>query len=173
MAMQALNLLKNVALSGLETPQDQIDLSNNIGRVLVWGGLSSGATALASFIFSRSLVQAGSWKEFVPYVFKASLTSCVAYAAVGAYALYRMATNDDADYVAESFNERVSLFAKGSTLIGLAGAGAAWAAKSATSNVQIGSLAKHSFSPFLGLGAVGSVLWLFLNWQNKQLEALN
>ncbi len=173
MSAEYLTHLRELTFSWLETPEDQIDVSLNIGRVVIWSGFSSGSIALASFIFNRFLAQESAWKAFAPSVLKASLTSFLTFVAIAVNALYRwVRVTNETEYesAAESFNKKVPLFAKGSTLIGLAGAAAAWAAKSAISNVQVNSLAKHAFSPLLGLGAVGSILWLFLHWQNNKLE---
>src|SRR5580692_8437106 len=82
-------LLERMTFSDLEMPKDYHCLSRNLLRVSIWGALGSGSAALVSFIFSRSLVQEGSWKEFAPYVFKASLASCATFTLFAAFLSYR------------------------------------------------------------------------------------
>ena len=54
--------------------------------------------------------------------------------------------------------------------VGLIGAAAAWAAKCVISNTLVRSLAERLLFPLLGLGVAGSILGIFLNWQNKQIK---
>jgi hypothetical protein len=90
MAIKLLTTLKDLTLSGLEAPKSCHCLSRNLARVSIWGALGSGAIALASSVFSRSLVQEGSWKEFAPYVFKVSLASCGTFTLFAVFLCYRL-----------------------------------------------------------------------------------
>jgi hypothetical protein len=177
MAIGLLSGLKQLAFSGLEEAYPGLDeykmhstVSRNLFRVSLWGALGSGSAALASFIFSKTLIQEGSWKSYAPHIFKPSLTSCLTFAAVASYIGYKFATQDE--YLdgppVKALNKRVSFFAKGTALVGWIGAAAAWASKFITANALVNSVAKHSFYPLLGLGTAGSVLWIFHNWQNEQ-----
>lgn len=51
MAVKLFNELKNLTLSGLEAPKYYQEIARNLSRVSIWGALSSGSTALASFIY--------------------------------------------------------------------------------------------------------------------------
>jgi len=174
MAIDLLTSLKSLTFSQLTEPKIPFVITQNLVRVSIWGTVGSGATALVSFIFNRSLVQESTWKAFAPYVFKASLFSCTTFALVVAYCSKGIMKNRPIDSEFDKqLHLRVSLFAKGSTLVGLIGATAAFALRFVTPNSLIGSLANRSLSPLLGIGTAGSVLWLFLNSQNKQVAALN
>jgi hypothetical protein len=76
MAIKLLTLVKNATFSGLETPKNYGEIVNNLLRVSIWGSVGSGTVALVSFLFSRSIVQEGSWKVFAPSILQASLASC-------------------------------------------------------------------------------------------------
>jgi hypothetical protein len=167
MAIKALTKVTTLTFSGLETPQHHHAMAQNLIRVSICGALSSGSAALVSFIFSRSLVQEGSWKAFAPHVFKASAYTCATFAIVVAFSFCIIATGR---ILGEPLNDRVSLFAKGYARIGLIGAAAAGAVKCVISNTHVSSLAKHSLYPLLGMGIAGSVLWIFHSWQNIQFE---
>ncbi len=177
MAVKLLTDLKDFTLSGLETLSN-IDLcfrpsklTMNLIRVSIWGALGSGAAMLASSIFTRSIMQEGSWKALAPPVFKTSLTSCGIFTAVAAYLIYKCVTYPrDTDDIAPALNERVSLFAGCSAMIGLMGATAgALASKFLNPTSGINSFAKHSFYPLVGLGITGSILWLFHRRQKAPL----
>ena len=175
MAIKVFNELKqtwDLTISGLETPRTTYVISRNLLRISIWGALGSGSAALASFIFSRSLVQESTWKAFASHVYKASLASCGTFAAVRAYYPYQLATIiRHLDFTeAKTLNERVSLIAKYSALVGLLGAKAAWASQFVTSNAQVSSIAKYSLSQLLGLGIAGLTLRLFYNWQKGMLD---
>lgn len=151
-----------------EEPEDHHVISRNLARVSFWGALAPISTASVSFIFSRFLLQEGFCKTVASHVFKASLTSSLIFAAVGASCIYNIVNSP----YAETSNERVFLFAKCSASLGLVGAAAAWASKFITPNTLVSSLAKHSFFPLIGLSAVGSTLWIFYNKQKSMYQSL-
>jgi hypothetical protein len=181
MAIDLFTGLKHVIFSGLEAhsnsnPFPQNIVAQNILRVSAWGTLGSGAAALASSIFSKTLMQESSWKALAPHVFKASVTSCLTFLAVISCIVYKAVTQDlnapdDSD--AKALNDRVSLGAKISALVGFFGAAAAFASEFATSNTQVSSVAKYSLSPLLGLGTAGFILGFFHHRQNKELALMN
>ncbi len=176
MAIEILNNLKILTFSRLEAHSDrfpQDTVTRNLMRASIWGTLSSGATAVTSFIFSRFLVQEGAWKALAPHIFKASLTSCGMFAAVAAYGIYKSIKSRADDSALAKLNERVSLVTKSCALVGFIGAAAAWASKFAPSNIHVSLLTKHSLSPLLGLGTAGSILWIFLISQNQQPAKTN
>jgi hypothetical protein len=169
MTMQLLPIL--ISYARFEEPANHDAISRNLARISIWGVLASGSTASVSFIFSRFLMQEGSCKALASHVFKASLTSWGTFAAVGAYCIYNIVLISRAYHpdFAKTLNERVSLVAKYSALVGLIGAGAAFASQFITSNTLVSSVAKHTFDLLLGLGTTSSVLGIYHHWQNKEL----
>jgi hypothetical protein len=164
--------LVEFTFSGMDQPTSQKEIQKNILRASIWGTMGSGGTALVSFIFSRYLIQNEPWKSIAPHVVKATLSSCVTFAALITYLFYFALTIQCSwtDDNRELINTRVSLIAKSSALVGLIGAAAS---ALATYYVKESLLAKHSLVPLLGLAAAGSILWIFTHRQNKQLDAYN
>jgi hypothetical protein len=153
--------------SRLQKPDTHAHITTNLLRASIWGLLGSGTAALASTVFGRSLMQEGSWKALAPPIFKASLTSCGTFAAVTACILYKMTGHiHDWGPTCPSFNYRVSLFAKRSTLVGLFGA-AALKTKFLKINKE---WSERLVYPLLGLGLAGLTLRLFQIYQNRQLS---
>ena len=160
-----------LAFQGIEQPTNLQEIQGNILRASLWGIMGSGGTALSSFIFRKYLIQNEPWKSIALHVTKATLSSCVTFATITAFFCYICIIDTVKCANSRKLNNtRVSLIAKSSALIGLIGAAAA---ALTTYYVQESSLAKHSLVPLLGLGAAGSIFWIFTNWQNKQLDAYN
>jgi hypothetical protein len=174
MAIEALTKLRDFTFSSFEKPNDHVAIRNNLVRISLKGALGSGIVALTFSKFSSYLAQEEFLKPVASHLFKPYLSGCLTFSTVLAYCFYKVLTTDTSDFfdnkVAETFNQRVSLFAKGSTLVGFVGAAAGLACKFVTSNTQVSSLAKHSFY-LIGLGAAGSLLlWPFHHSQNKLLS---
>jgi hypothetical protein len=170
MAKEAFTFVKLLTVSSLAKPEDHATVLSNLFKVSSRGTLLSGIAALVSSTFSKYLAQEGFSKALAPHIFKASSTSSLTFTAIAACCFYKLLTTDDKDLnaISKNFNEKVSLFGKGSALVGWVGAAAAWASKYVTSNAHVSSLATRSLSPLLALGAAGSILWLFLHSQNQQ-----
>jgi hypothetical protein len=171
MTVELFTNLTKIAFSGLDAHSDSgyfhpVTVTRNLFRVSAWGTISSGATALASFIFSKTLTQEGIWKTIAPHVFDASLISCGTFAAFASYSVYIAVTekSDYTDETAKALNGRVSSLAKKAAMVGYLGTIAAW--------VSTKPVEKHVYS-FVGLGIAGSILWIAHIWQNQQLTITN
>lgn len=171
MAVEGFITYAKIAFSGFEAHSDsdgfpQSIVTGNLLRASVWGALSSGVTALTSFIFSTTLTQEGIWKTFASHVYDASLISCGTFAALASYIVYKSVTakNDYTDDAAKALNGRVSGLAQKAAMVGYLGTVAAWASTK--------PLEKHLYS-FVGLGLAGSVVWIVHLWQTKQLAITN
>ena len=165
----AIKFFTGLAFSPLSKPKDEETITLNCYKISLRGTLICSGTALVSFIFNRFLAQEGAWKALAPYVFTTSLFSCVTFAIFAACISNKItkcvrAIRSDPGYD-KSFNNTMSFVAKKSAQVGIIGAAAAFAFKYVTPNSLISSLAERSFSPFLGLGTAGSVLFIFHNRQ--------
>lgn len=166
--------MAQIAFSPLSMPKDEETITLNCYKTTSRGALVSGGTALVSFIFNRFLAQEGALKTLAPYVFKASLYSFVTFT-VFAFLINMKITKcvreniNDPSYDKRS-NNAMSRMAKRSALFGMIGAAAGFALKFVAPNSLISSLAERSLCPLLGLGTAGSVLFIFHNRQQAQME---
>jgi hypothetical protein len=172
MAIKLLTTLKDLTLSGLETPKSCHCLSRNLARVSIWGALGSGATALASSVFNRSLVQEGSWKEFAPYVFNASLASCgtfILFAAFLNYRLWQISTSEDEKKAACKLNAQVISLETGlgcaSSIVGFV---AVLVRDYLNPTQVIKSLAERSIQPLMGIALTTFAIVLFHDYQQNK-----
>lgn len=169
--------MAKIAFSPLSEPKDEDTIRLNCYKTTSRGAWVSGGTALASFIFNRFLAQEGACKAVAPYVFSASLYSFFTFTFF-AFCINRIITQVVRSIVTnpaydKKCNDAMSRFAKKTALVGMIGAAAGFAFKFVAPNSVISSRGDRLFSPLLGLGTAGSVLWIYLNSQKKQLEASN
>jgi hypothetical protein len=174
MAVKLFNELKSVTLSGLETPKYYQSISRNLFRVSIWGTLSSGSTALVSFIYNRSPVQESAWKTFTPYVFKASLASCgtfAFFAAVLSYKIWQLSKNEETE---ASYKLNVQVFSLENRLVYASGTLCLIAifVHYFNPNQVIKSLAAHSVVPLMWVQLTSVAIGLFHDYQLKQKRKL-
>ncbi len=166
----AVALFKDVVMTGLQTPTSPRVVVGNTIKVSVWGTLGSGAGTLVFFIFSKTFMQEGPYKEVASHVFKATLVSCATFASFAVYCIYKAVMDSESDIIdsEQKINERVSLSPKWAAGIGLFGAAAAFlVSKLDPSN----TLKQRALFPlFLGLGIAGSILSIFKNRQTQKLN---
>src|SRR5579863_1470346 len=142
----AVQLFKDLTFSWLEPPKTNFTIIKNLARVSIWGTLSSGAVAL---IFGRSLE--GSLKEIAPYVFWASLISCITFANPVAHCHTSITQGNLAPNYDRDRLNKVSCYATNIAWSGLGGAVAVWKLEL---NPQLSSLKKGGSGAFLGSGIV-------------------
>lgn len=175
MAVKLFNDLKSMTISGLETPKCYRSISRNLFRGSIWGTLGSGSTALASFIFNRSLVQESSLRAYAPYVFKASLASCgtfTLFAAVLSYKIWQISKNEETEASYKKLN--IQVFSLENRLL------YASAALSLIAlfvyyfhpNQVIKSLAARPVHPLMWIEISMIVIGLFHDYQLKQIGKL-
>ncbi len=174
MAIELLNALTHMTFSGLKAPKIEGDVVNNLLRVSIWGAVGSGATALVSFIFGRSLVQEGTWKALAPHIFKASLVSCATFTLFAAFLsckLWQMHKTGKTAASIRILNVQVYFLENRLiTVSSIGGIAAALVSSRLNLNQGIKSLAERCLFPLMWEALTTCAIAIFHDYQQNQIE---
>ncbi|HEY5235869.1 MAG TPA: hypothetical protein VIJ14_06810 [Rhabdochlamydiaceae bacterium] len=167
MAVELFINLKHLTFSRPITNNIEGDIPISVLQVSIWGALGTGAVAIISSLFTRSVIHQTSLKALAPDVLKVNLISCATCTVFASYIIYKLWKEKflgerEGREARIDMNRQLAFLSKAVFISSALGTGAAIIARDFLNSPQRAkALADYSIQPLLWISITTLAIRLF------------